>query len=427
MRELWFRFLVFWYRLRGATPTQAEWKAREAQKAPERARAQAQQRAQRSRDPRYQCACGQLLSGEDTRCHACGRRQWMPPVVRRWMRLLGLSQPSASRASTLALVSMIVGFVLQIFVSGTGVLMGKMAPLELLELGAYTRLIPFDVQPWRALSYTWVHGGVMHLGFNAFALWQIGPAVEHWVGSARFLLTWVLAGVAGVVGPPLLGFESASFVVGASGSIFGLIGLALMLGHQAGTPQGRLLRDAMVKWVIYATVFGFLLGGVAHSAHFGGLAAGLAVALLLSPAKQPILQRQLTPVIGLFAGAIFAASVGAFALWQVQGALPPKALAEPIRAEWLMLRGARDGLAAVLPPPAVALAEEATALRRRDASPEEVERWLAGKLFSALAELDEAQRQVLMGHVRAELRQAIRAGQSAKERSGVAREEVSPP
>ena len=64
-------------------------------------------------------------------------------------------------------------------------------------------------------------------------------------------------------------------VIGASGSAFRMMGMALVFGHRLGTPEGKSLRDTMIFWAILSTVFGSMGGNVAHGAHFSGLFAGI--------------------------------------------------------------------------------------------------------------------------------------------------------
>ena len=98
---------------------------------------------------------------------------------------------------------------------------------------------------------------------------------------------WLLS-CAGSVYLPALIIKQAYPTVGASGAIFGLIGVAMVYGHRVGTPQGRLIRNKMIEWTVICTLFGIGMGNVAHSAHFGGLASGGILAIFLTPPKRPI-------------------------------------------------------------------------------------------------------------------------------------------
>ena len=107
--------------------------------------------------------------------------------------------------------------------------------------------------------------------FNLYALYHIGPLIERTFGAMRVGWIWLLS-CAGSVYLPALIIKQAYPTVGASGAIFGLIGVAMVYGHRVGTPQGRLIRNKMIEWTVICTLFGIGMGNVAHSAHFGGLA-----------------------------------------------------------------------------------------------------------------------------------------------------------
>src|SRR5215510_10203220 len=89
---------------------------------------------------------------------------------------------------------------------------------------------------WRFVTPVFIHIGLLHLFFNSYALWIVGPQVEKLYGGARFVLLYVLTGVAGVVGSYLYRPEGLS--AGASGAIFGLFGVLLVFGlrHRQHTP-----------------------------------------------------------------------------------------------------------------------------------------------------------------------------------------------
>lgn len=316
MKDAWFRLLVIWYRLIGSTPTQAEWRARQALGAPSRAKAEVHGHIARAQDTRFKCVCGQLLIKEDRICTACGRRQYVPMWLRRFARTLGIGQVGDKAGTTLAVITMLIGFAAQLRYGGEGAFMSGGSGL--MELGAALPELVLGAQPWRAFTYTMLHGGIMHLAFNGIALFQIGPMVERWVGFSRFWFAWVAAGVAGVVIPPLLGYSHEVIVVGASGAVSGLIGMAMVLGHQNGTAQGIALRNGMIKWMIYITVFGFMLGSVAHDAHFAGFGMGALVAWALPPAGRIVHRRRITPVLATVGLAVPIAAIAAFSLWFFQ-------------------------------------------------------------------------------------------------------------
>ena len=81
-------------------------------------------------------------------------------------------------------------------------------------------------QPWRLLSAMFLHGGIVHLGFNMWALWNTGRLAERFYGNTQLALIYVVAGLAGSMAS--LFFAARTGVsVGASGAIFGVVGCLL--------------------------------------------------------------------------------------------------------------------------------------------------------------------------------------------------------
>ena len=191
-------------------------------------------------------------------------------------------------------------------------------------------------QPWRAFTHTILHGGFMHL-FNGIVLAQIGPAEGV---SARLLLDGYHGAMAVTI-PGWLGFERS--VIGASGAIFGLMGMAMVFGHRLGTSHGIQLRNSMVTWTVYSTIFGFMLGGVAHDAHFAGMAAGIAVALLLPPPERNPARHRLSPILLAFSIAWMGYALAAGIGWANAGRPIPASLPTDFKAMLVYKKAASDG------------------------------------------------------------------------------------
>ncbi len=344
MKDLWYRILVGWYRLTGASAVQAEWKARRALKKPDEARAAVAGAAARTADRRYNCVCGQLLVAEDKTCHACGRRQYLPFAVRRIFRAMGLVVPAALPGTILAGFSMIIGYAIQLRY-GEGGLMDPSPMLESFDLGSAWPELVLGSQPWRGFTYTMLHGNLMHIGFNGFALMQVGPLVERAFGSSRFIFAWVVGGILAAAIPALLGTQNP--MVGASGSVFALIGMALIWGHLVGTAQGRMVRDVMIKWTIYATVFGLLVGNVAHMAHFAGLGVGAALGYLLPPPGRNPTRRRLSPFLTTAGLGLAIASLVGAGTWMADDRPIPADLRQDVQIYLTYDRGERAGWSTV--------------------------------------------------------------------------------
>ncbi len=134
------------------------------------------------------------------------------------------------------------------------------------------------------MTSCFLHGSILHLGFNLLVLWQVGPFLERAVGRARFLPLYLGAGVAGSVFSAIAGrMFGASLSIGASGAICGLIGAILVLGARTQGWRGPLARQ-MGGWLAFLFILGLaknLQGGmvqVDNAAHVGGALGGVIIA-----------------------------------------------------------------------------------------------------------------------------------------------------
>jgi rhomboid protease GluP len=129
-----------------------------------------------------------------------------------------------------------------------------------------------------------LHGSILHLGFNLLVLWQVGPFLERAIGPARFLPLYLGAGIVGSACSAIAGrLFGASLSIGASGAICGLIGAMLVLGARTQGWRGPLARQ-MAGWLAFLFVLGLaknLQGGmvqVDNAAHLGGALGGVIIA-----------------------------------------------------------------------------------------------------------------------------------------------------
>jgi membrane associated rhomboid family serine protease len=122
---------------------------------------------------------------------------------------------------------------------------------------------------YRLITAAFLHYGPVHLGLNMLALWWLGQPVEAALGRWRYLLLYMVAGLAGSAGALIL--SPNAITVGASGAIFGILGALLVLEYQA---TGSLAGQAMTLIVINVA-FSFAVAGISIGGHLGGLAAGI--------------------------------------------------------------------------------------------------------------------------------------------------------
>jgi membrane associated rhomboid family serine protease len=170
------------------------------------------------------------------------------------------------------------------------------------EYSSFRDLPPTIPLPFWSTLFTsmFLHGGWMHLGGNMLYLWIFGDNVEKVMGAARFLIFYLVCGLAASFAHIAFGPGSSTPAVGASGAISGVLGGYLLL-----FPQNRvrvLTRGGIVS-VPAIVVLGFWIliqlfngigsmattsetGGVAYMAHIGGFVAGLVlVKLMASPRR----------------------------------------------------------------------------------------------------------------------------------------------
>jgi rhomboid protease GluP len=163
--------------------------------------------------------------------------------------------------------------------------MSALSPLgsELLQWGG-NRLRETRAEPWRLMSATVLHAGIVHLGFNMWALWDVGRVAERFYGNLQFLMIYLLAGLFGSLASLFFAARMA-VSVGASGAIFGVIGalLAALVSQRGRLPPGlaRSLSRSLLMFVGVSLLMGFTIGVVDNAAHLGGLIAGFIMALLL--------------------------------------------------------------------------------------------------------------------------------------------------
>jgi membrane associated rhomboid family serine protease len=143
----------------------------------------------------------------------------------------------------------------------------QLLPGDLTSRMAY--FLPYSViEPWRFLSYALVHAGILHFAFNMLVLWLVGPAIEQRIGRLPFLAAYVVSAAGAAVA--VSWFTPMAAVVGASGAIYALFGMAIGMQRILGRVQPSLLIVVGINLVIT-----FTIGGISWPAHVGGLAIGL--------------------------------------------------------------------------------------------------------------------------------------------------------
>ncbi len=147
---------------------------------------------------------------------------------------------------------------------------------------------------WQILTSAFTHSDLIHIAFNMFALWILGPQLERLLGRARFLALYL---VSALVASAFVMLFSAPFVstVGASGAIFGMLGAFLLVARKHG---GNVRQILILNVVI--TVMGSSF--ISWQGHLGGLIGGLAVTAALIHLPRQHRKRWQWPLVGLIGG-----------------------------------------------------------------------------------------------------------------------------
>jgi rhomboid protease GluP len=183
--------------------------------------------------------------------------------------------------------SLIIGINAAVFIAMvfSGVSAAQPNDPDLIRWGANTGSFTLYVQPWRMLTSTYVHVGLVHLLLNMWCLWNLGALAEQIFDRWTYFLAYTFCGLAGSLASVSL--HPTRLGAGASGAIFGLAGAlisALYLGHLP-VPR-RVLKPilkSLVSFAAYNLVFGAIVPVIDNTAHIGGLVCGLALGAILAP------------------------------------------------------------------------------------------------------------------------------------------------
>lgn len=168
-----------------------------------------------------------------------------------------------------------------------------------------------DGETYRIATSAFLHSGLVHLGFNMWALWVLGPTLEHSLGRARFVALYVVSLLGGGFGVLLL--EPNAATVGASGAVFGLFGAVTV----AQRTQGVNIWQSGIGVVLGLNLLiTFAVPRISIGGHLGGLLAGTALtAVFVALARARTGTGPAIAVSAVFAVALYAGSVWAAAQW----------------------------------------------------------------------------------------------------------------
>ena len=236
--------------------------------------------------------CGRLVGVQDERCWNCGRAR---PSLFGFSRVL---QRIGNEAvfSTLVIGICVVIFVLELAMApggvGTRLGFGFLSPeFEIaIRFGASGAPIVFEFgRWWTILSAGWLHGGLLHIGFNMYWVHQLGPAMARLYGTGRSAIIYLVSSALGFlvtsalpVFAPWVPLTHRGVTLGASAAVFGWLGALLCYSRRTGS---RMFLRQVLGMAIPLVLFGLLIPGIDNWAHLGGLAGGYLLASMYSPDK----------------------------------------------------------------------------------------------------------------------------------------------
>jgi len=239
--------------------------------------------------------CGSLVGVNDENCYTCGRRN---------PGLWGFGPALRQLGADMGFVPLVIGgstllYLASLLMSGGDVnLVGGFSLLSpsteaLIRLGASGAYPVFIMGSWwTILSATWLHGGLLHILFNMMWVRDLGPASAEIIGPARTVIIYTISGLCGFLlssaagrylALPIPFFRGASLTVGASASIFGLLGALVHYGRVSGS---SLIRGEATRYAVILFIFGVIFPGVDNYAHAGGFLGGYATSWLFNPLKR---------------------------------------------------------------------------------------------------------------------------------------------
>ena len=257
-------------------------------------------------------SCGAIVGAGQTQCGVCGASTAAQPATDPGQRppdkeTIRFARAVLSRPYKFTIALLVLNlFVFMLMWSSSGlslrVLTLSFSDAVLLAYGAqlHALISPPNNQWWRVVTSMFVHINLLHLVMNMFSLLILGPFVEKLYGSAKFVVFWVVTGIAGSLAmyftlrPSLAQGTFGSFIfkaedvpaAGASGALFGLIGVLFVFGikYRRELPEGfkRVFGTGLLPIIFINLFIGFIgRSFIGNSAHLGGLFAGAILALFI--------------------------------------------------------------------------------------------------------------------------------------------------
>jgi rhomboid protease GluP len=257
-------------------------------------------------------SCGAIVGAGQTQCGVCGASTAAQPPTdpsqrRADKETIRFARAVLTRPYKFTIAFLVVNLFVFMMMWSSSLLSFRVLVLSFSDqvLVAYGAQGNFLIhapnnQWWRVITSMFVHINLLHLVMNMFSLLMLGPFVEKLYGSAKFVVFWVVSGIAGSVAmyltlrPSLAHGVFGSFIfrgedtlaAGASGALFGLIGVLFVFGikYRRELPEGfkRVFGTGLLPIIFINLFIGFVgRSFIGNAAHLGGLFAGAALAVFI--------------------------------------------------------------------------------------------------------------------------------------------------
>ncbi len=229
--------------------------------------------------------CGRLVGVQDEKCWNCGHRRPSLFGFSRVLQRVGNEAAFPVIVISLCVIILVLELASARTRINTDLGFGFLAPdLDTsLLFGASGSVLVFDLgRWWTILSAGWLHGGLLHIGFNMYWVYQLGPPMARLYGPARAAIIYLVSSAAGFfvtsalpVFAPWMPLTHRRVTLGASAAVFGWLGALICYSRRSG---GRAFMRQVMGMAIPLVLFGLLIPGIDNWAHLGGLAGGYLLA-----------------------------------------------------------------------------------------------------------------------------------------------------
>lgn len=135
-----------------------------------------------------------------------------------------------------------------------------------------------DLEIYRLLTGTFLHGDIFHILVNMYSLYVLGSQMEGFLGRTKFLVVYLFSSI---VGSLLSIIFNTIPSIGASGAIFGLLGSLIYFGYHYRVYLGTVIKTQIIPIILIELAIGFMSSGIDNFAHIGGLVGGVLMTMAL--------------------------------------------------------------------------------------------------------------------------------------------------